>query len=161
MTWNRSLLFLLLAGCAAQAPVDSDGVDVTSPTTGAPVADRSSAPVVEPSAAPSATPLAAVDACVMLYECGCNSGCVTVDKPRVGFRDGDLVMVKTGNLKGKEVYVVNNKTATGGELWTVQQRDPKAGVQVCGGPASQQLLGYLCATSGLGPPHGCTTCDAE
>lgn len=96
----------------------------------------------------------------MLYECGCNSGCVSVEAPRHGVREGDLVLVKTGPWKGKEVWVAKRRTATGEEILTAQQRDPKQTVEVCGRPMGN-ALGYLCASDGFGPPHGCTTCPSE
>lgn len=146
-----------LAACASSQPA-SDGVDVSAPSASAPTAhDLRSAEVATPS--PSAVAPDG-DACLMLYECGCNSGCVTVDKPRRGLHQGDLVQVKTGGLKGKDVFVAKNKTATGEEIFTVQQRDPKDEIQVCRRLAPD-LLGYLCSTTGLGPPHGCLTCADE
>lgn len=155
---RHALLALGIAGCSAQTPLAEEqrgeavGVDVTAPHP----SSTSATPRV--SASP---PLAARDACVMLYECGCNSACVTVDQPRVGFREGDLVMVKSGSLKGEEVYVVKNDTVTGGLLWTVQRADPRAGVHVCGHPGAEPFLGYACATSNSGPPRPCFACEEE
>lgn len=154
-------LALALAGCAAQAAHELDGSDLPTPalSTTDTVPNPSSAPA--PPAETGAAPLVARDACVMLYECGCNSSCVTVDQPRLGFREGDLVMVKSGNLKGTEVYVVKNKTALGADVWTVQRADPRDGVQACGGPDARSLIGYVCATSNSGPPRACVACEDE
>ncbi len=118
-------------------------------------------PVVTASPAPS-TPHAATpndkNACVMLYECGCNAGCTEVDRSIDALSPGMQVGVLSGRLKGTTVFVAKNKTDTGDAVFTVQRADPSAPFMVCGTPRSS-TIGYLCGSKDLAPPRTCGKCE--
>jgi hypothetical protein len=97
-------------------------------------------------------------ACVMLYECGCNSACVKVDRPMSKLSPNTQVTIATGPWKGTSVYVAKQTSDTGEAVLTVQRTDPQAPIQICALPRSS-LVGYLCGTSNLGPARACTTCE--
>jgi hypothetical protein len=100
------------------------------------------------------------DACLMLYECGCNASCTKVDRPMDALSPGMQVRVTSeGPLKGTTVFVAKNETASGEHVLTVQRADPNAGIHICAMNARSSTFGYLCATSNSGPARACSTCD--
>ena len=101
-------------------------------------------------------------ACLMLYECGCNAGCMLVDEPQDELRPGMRVGALSGPLKGDTmVFVAQNTTAEGTPVLTVQRADPRAAIQVCTMRASLAPLGYLCATDKSGAARACRSCDPD
>jgi hypothetical protein len=98
------------------------------------------------------------NACLMLYECGCNAGCTRVDEPLDDLKPGMQVDVLSGPLAGSPVFVAKNITASGEPVLTVQRADPKAPIQVCAN-ARTALVGYLCGMKESGAARACTTCE--
>jgi len=98
------------------------------------------------------------NACLMLFECGCNAGCTKIDHAMQGLKAGMQVAVASGPLKGTSVFVTKQQTQSGDPVLTIQRADPNAPIQICSLPGSS-TLGYLCATSGFGAARACTTCD--
>jgi hypothetical protein len=95
----------------------------------------------------------------MLYECGCNAGCIQVDSPPGALRVGMRVGVVSGLLKGTTVFVVKNTTAKGESVFTVQRRDPSSPYELCSRPGP--AIGYLCAIDSLGRARACRSCDLD
>lgn len=149
----------LVSSACASSPSPGDGAE-TPPALSVDVSSLP-APTASSTGAEPTEAASDHDACLMLYECGCNSGCIQVEAPRRGLREGDLVLAKTGGLKGKEVWVARSKTADGASILTVQQRDPKGGVEVCRRLGAGNELGYLCATDGFGAARRCSSCPSE
>jgi hypothetical protein len=115
-------------------------------------------PVVSAATATARAPSPSPDACVMLYECGCNAGCTKVDRSIDALAPGMQVGVLSGALKGTTVFVAKNHTDTGDAVFTVQRADPRSPIEVCGVPRTP-TIGYLCGTKDLAPPRTCGKCD--
>jgi hypothetical protein len=98
------------------------------------------------------------NACLMLYECGCNAGCVQIDHPSDALRAGMRVGVLSGSLEGTTVFVAKSTTAEGEPVFTVQRRDPNASIELCSRPGP--AIGYICAGDALGPARACRSCNA-
>lgn len=134
------------------------------PTTAPP--RESAAPIT--SSAPSASAVATLpppspkavagNACVMLYECGCNAGCTKVDRPMDALVVGTQVGVTSGPLKGERVFVAKGATASGDSVLTIQRADPNAAAGACALPRSA-LMGYACEVTNSGAPRACTRCN--
>jgi hypothetical protein len=107
---------------------------------------------------PTKPPRPTGEACVMLYECGCNAGCTKVDQPMDALAPNMQVHIASGSLKGTNVFVAKQKTDTGESIFTVQRTDPNAPIQICGIPHSS-VMGYLCGTSNLTGPRACSSCE--
>lgn len=154
------LAFIALSAlaCSADGPSRTVEADHSASSAPAPPAALSAPPVADAPA--SAAPTADTrNACVMLYECGCNASCVTIDRPRSALEDGLPVNVLSGSLKGTKAFVAKKKTETGGDVFTVQRDDPSTpGVRACDAGAAKALVGYLCATKDSGPPRACASC---
>lgn len=95
----------------------------------------------------------------MLYECGCNAGCLQIDRPSDALRVGMRVGVLSGPLDGMTVFVAKNTTAEGEPVFTVQRRDPNASIELCSRPGP--AIGYLCAIDSSGAARACRACDRE
>ena len=108
-------------------------------------------------AQPTAGPRPSGNACLMLYECGCNAGCTEVDRSADALSPGMQVRAVSGPGKGTNVFVAKNSSDTGEPVLTVQRADPK-GPMLCGSPRSA-VIGYLCAGNNSGPARACTTCE--
>lgn len=113
---------------------------------------------IDASLLPPPPPPASKNACLMLYECGCNAGCTKIDHAMEGLVPGMQVTIASGGLKGTSVFVAQQKTQSGERVLTIQRADPKASFQICSLSRSS-TLGYLCATSGSGAARACDTCD--
>jgi hypothetical protein len=98
-------------------------------------------------------------ACLMLYECGCNSKCFEIDLPEGALRDGDTVAIASGDWKGKQVFAAANRPGLEAEFFTIQRNDPRAPVQICEGAQATPLMGYLCSSNGHGPAQRCQSCQ--
>ena len=107
---------------------------------------------------PSERAKPAANACLMLYECGCNSGCASIDHAASTLRAGMQVGVTSGPLKGTSVFVAKSPTDTGELVFTIQRADPNAAIVVCGTPRSG-AFGYLCNTKDMGHARACTSCE--
>jgi hypothetical protein len=99
------------------------------------------------------------NACLMLYECGCNAGCVQIDRPLDALRAGMRVGVLSGALDGTTVFVAQSTTAEGEPVFTVQRRDPNASIQLCSRPGP--AIGYICAVDSFGPARACRSCNVD
>jgi hypothetical protein len=104
----------------------------------------------------SSAPPAGGNACIMLYECGCNSSCIAIDRPADALHEGMQVGVLSGPLKGTSVFVAKNRTDDGESVFTVQRADPKSPIMVCS--LNAPFMGYLCATSNSGAARACHSC---
>ena len=106
---------------------------------------------------PSTRAAPGAEACLMLYECGCNAGCTKVERPADGLSPGMQVKVTSGPLKGTSVFVAKQTTESGERVLTIQRDDPNAGIHICGVPRAS-FIGYLCASAGSGAARACHTC---
>jgi hypothetical protein len=111
-----------------------------------------------PNAASSAR--ATEHACVMLYECCCNSGCTEINAAERDLRDGAQVEVHTGGLKGTKVFVKKQADEAGSAFFTIQHGDPSA-PQLCASALSSPLFGYVCAKGNVGAPRSCKSCSRD
>jgi hypothetical protein len=135
----------------------------------APVQQAQSHPSAEPGPAPqdashrppdtATTPFEQANACIMLYECGCNAGCLEIDHPAGELRVGMRVGVLSGALEGTKVFVEKKTTAVGDRVFTVQRRDPDSPIEICRQPGP--LVGYLCGSDDLGPARACRSCNGD
>ena len=98
------------------------------------------------------------NACVMLYECGCNAGCTKVDRAMDALSPGKQVGITSGPLKGTTAFVARQQTDSGESVLTVQRADPSSPIQVCGSPRSS-FIGYGCSVKDGGRARACTTCE--
>lgn len=114
---------------------------------------------IDGSLLPPRTPAASASACLMLYECGCNAGCMKIDHDKVGLAPGMQVTVASGSLKGTPVFVAKQHGQSGEAVLTVQRADPSAPIQICAATPRSSVVGYLCAMSGSGPARACESCD--
>jgi len=96
------------------------------------------------------------EACLMLYECGCNAGCLKIDHAMSSLKPGMQAQVISGGLKGTNVFVAKQTIDTG-EVLTVQRNDPSAAIQICAAMPRASMIGYLCGDSG--PARACPICD--
>ncbi|HEX4512740.1 MAG TPA: hypothetical protein VGH87_02640 [Polyangiaceae bacterium] len=135
----------LMTACAAESPHETTPVqELPKPVVASP--------------APSTPRAPSPDACVMLYECGCNAGCTKIDRSIDALAPGMQVGILSGPLKGTTVFVAKNHTDTGEAVFTVQRADPSSPIMVCGVPRSP-TIGYLCGTKDLAPPRTCGKCS--
>jgi hypothetical protein len=95
----------------------------------------------------------------MLYECGCNTGCVQIDHPLRALHVGMRVGVLAGPWKGTTVFVAKNTTAKGESVFTVQRRDPNTPVELCGRPGP--AIGYICSVESSGSARPCGSCKPD
>lgn len=141
------LLVVVLAGCSSER---AQTVTLNTPSA----TESAATPVAPPSVARSAPHR---NACVMLYECGCNAGCTAVDQPVEKLKAGMRVGVVSGPLKGTSIFVAQSRTDDGQSVFTVQRADPASPIQVC--LARSPLVGYLCAVKDSGAARACDTCE--
>jgi len=147
----RSLLSVLaILGCSSER---AQTVTLAAPPAAA------SAPRAAALPPPAAPATARRTACLMLYECGCNSACTEVDRPADDLRPGMRVNVVLGPLKGTPVFVAESRTKDGEPIFTVQRADPKDPIVLCSARARGPLVGYLCGASDLSAARACTTCE--
>lgn len=106
---------------------------------------------------PSTRVTPGTEACLMLYECGCNAGCMKIDRPMTSLKPGMQAQVTSGGLKGTSVFVAKQPTDTGDTVLTVQRNDPSSAIQICAAVPRASVMGYLCGDSG--PARACRTCD--
>jgi hypothetical protein len=107
---------------------------------------------------PSQHVVASANACVMLYECGCNAACTSIDRPMAELKAGMQVGVTSGPLKGERVFVAKQTTDSGDDVLTVQRADPKSPIMVCGVPRSG-AFGYGCSVKDSGRARACQSCE--
>ncbi len=108
------------------------------------------------STSPTPAPSDEGPTCIMLYECGCNARCVSIELPKSKLHEGVETKVRAGDLANERVFVRENANAGG--VFTVQRSDPRPGVEVCARTVRSPLLGYLCSTKDSGPPRACAVC---
>ena len=144
-----ALVLALFVGCAAERPQPVELPPQPTASAAAPVNVALSRSVTRPSDA---------HACLMLYECGCNAGCTTIDRAPDALQVGAQAHVLSGPLKGGVVFVVKNRTSEGDSVFTVQREDPNAAIHVCGELRSP-LVGYGCSVKDSGMARACTSCD--
>ncbi len=89
----------------------------------------------------------------MVYECGCNSACVRIDRPLRDLKDRMRVTAQTGSWKDRTLYAPKTRTTLGDEFFTLGHVLDRSSCQ-----ARFPQLGYLCATGDLGEPRRCTSC---
>jgi hypothetical protein len=141
---------VVMLGCSAERPRAVDLPPQPTSSTAAPIAST----LIPPSSRPSAYG----NACLMLYECGCNAGCTEIDRAPDTLRVGREARVVSGPLKGTAVFVAKNRTSDGDSVFTVQRADPSAPIMVCGDPRSP-LVGYPCSSKDSGGARACKTCE--
>ena len=148
---RASLLAFAILGCSSQS---AQTVTLAAPSAAA--RPTASAPAL-PKAVAAAPPRG--NACLMLYECGCNAGCTAIDRPLDGLTPGTRVGVTSGPLKGTSVYVAQSRTAEGESVLTVQRANPSSPIMLCEATARGPLVGYLCAAKDSGAARACGACE--
>jgi hypothetical protein len=147
---KRVLFFVLAIGCGGGEQPHAVTIAREEPK---PVATAGG------SLLPPRAPPAEKNACLMLFECGCNAGCTKIDHAMEGLAPGMQVTITSGGLKGTSVFVAKQQSQSGERILTIQRTDPNAPIQICAMLPQSSTLGYLCATSGSGYARTCGTCE--
>ena len=150
MRWGIAFAFFACA-CAAERANNAVTIEHDVPARPVATVDASLLP-------PSERGQPAASACLMLYECGCNAGCASIDHATDTLKAGMQVGVTSGPLEGTRVFVAKSPTDTGEQIFTIQRADPNAPITVCGTPRSG-AFGYLCNTKDSGHARACQSCE--